>query len=68
MPRHWVVEIVKQLNPSKLALPPKVPHTQCATWYMAKNFYCASEHILNGEVLGWSPAFGIKGVIGGRSH
>lgn len=63
-----VAEIIKQMNPSKLALPPKVPHTQCATpppedWY-AKEFYSASEHVLNGGVL-WSPEFGIKGVKGG---
>lgn len=67
-PLALVVEIIKQMNPSKLALPPKVPHAQCATpppedWY-GKEFYSASGQILNGGVL-WSPEFGIKGVKGG---
>ena len=61
-PLTLVVEIIKQMNP------PKVPQTQCATpppedWF-GKEFYCASEHILNGGVL-WSPEFGMKGVKGG---
>ncbi len=67
-PLTLVVEIIKQMNPSKLALPPKVPQTQCATpppedWF-GKEFYSASEHILKGGVL-WSPEFGMKGVKGG---
>lgn len=67
-PLNLVVETIKQMNPSKLALPLKVPRTQCATqppedWF-GKEFYCASERILNGGVL-WSPEFGIKGVKGG---
>lgn len=56
------------MNPSKLALPPKKPHTQRATlltedWY-SKEFHRASEHIMDKRVL-WSPEFGTKGVKGG---
>lgn len=63
-----VVEIIQQMNLSELALPPKVPDAQCAfpppeDWY-GKEFYCSSEHVMNGGVL-WSPGFGIKGVKGG---
>ena len=67
-PLALVVDIIKHMKPSKLALPPTMPHMEGATlrpedWY-GKEFYSASEHVMNGGVL-WSLEFGTKGVKGG---
>jgi hypothetical protein len=58
------------MSPTKLSLPPKRPgNTSNAVppeaWY-SKEFYCASDKILNGGVL-WSPEFGDGGVKKGGS-
>lgn len=59
-----IVDIIKSMNPAKLALPPKEPGISLGTppvdWY-DKEFYRASEKITPGSIL-WSPQWGSAGV------
>lgn len=64
-----VVDILRFIKPKKLSLPPKKPgpnlNAPREDWY-GKEFYRASDNILQGAVL-WSPEFGNGGVKQGGS-
>ncbi|KAF8243921.1 hypothetical protein K440DRAFT_663821 [Wilcoxina mikolae CBS 423.85] len=68
-PIALAIDIIKFMKPSKLSLPPEQPGTSHSAppedWYR-KEFYRASDNILDGGML-WSPEFGDSGVKKGGS-